>query len=480
MSNAAVTLWGGAGRGLRTVLIGMGVLLVSLLIWLIFKALHDEYGVLFGDLAEQDAAAIVEQLKQRKVPYRLGTNGTSISVPADQVHDVRLQLMSSDLPLSGGVGFEIFDKQGLGTTEHSQRVSYQRALQGELARTIGTLDHVKHVRVHLVLPETSLFNRDHQHATAAVNLTMSPGTSLQREQIAGIQRLVAAAAPGLESSRVVVTDQRGITLSAADPSSSAGGADARLQVKREIEEYMTLKIARLLDSAFGAGQAIVSVDATLNFDATKTTIQDLLPAAAANGEGRLVRRRQMVGPSGGEGVMTAATDGAMQTRQAGSSMEVEYEFGKRIDEVIAAPGAVTRVSVGVIVPGEVSEEKRARIVELVRMAAGLDDARGDAVSVQPLGQLASYEQASEPAEAVESVAPAQPEQTQVAVPESQTWSATQIMIALAVVVVLTVLVVLFARRGRGRLTERERQELLDDIRSALNEDLRVAAARGKP
>src|SRR6185295_6468736 len=144
---------------------------------------------------------------KQKTPYHLTGDGTTIEVPAGQVHETRLRLMSSGMPLAGGVGFEIFDRQGLGATEQSQRVSYQRALQGELARTIGALDHVQQARVHLVLPESTLFRRDRQESRASVSLKIEPGIVLLEAQIFGIQRLVAAAVPGLEIGRVVVTDQ---------------------------------------------------------------------------------------------------------------------------------------------------------------------------------------------------------------------------------------------------------------------------------
>jgi len=153
-------LWNSWGRGGQVAAIGAAVIALGLILWIGFRVMHEDYGVLFTDLTESDASAIVKQLKKDKIPYRLADNGTTVQVPAKQVHDVRLTLMSGDLPLSGGVGFEIFDKQGLGATEHSQKVSYQRALQGELARTIATMNDVRQVRVHLVMPESTLFTRE--------------------------------------------------------------------------------------------------------------------------------------------------------------------------------------------------------------------------------------------------------------------------------------------------------------------------------
>ena len=482
MSTGLTESWMRLGRGTRIAAIGAATLALALLMWLLFRALQEDYGVLFSDLAPSDAAVIVERLKKDKTPYRIEDRGTRVSVPADQVHEVRLGLMSGDLPLSGGVGFEVFDKQGLGATEHSQKVSYQRALQGELARTIGALDHVKQVRVHLVLPESTLFTRDRQEASAAVTVAMEPGMSLERQQISGVQRLVAAAVPGLDPARVVVADHRGVTLSAADSTGVGTAAtEARLQVKRDIEDYLALKVARLLDSAFGPGQAIVSIDATLNFDASKTTIQDLLPATnAAAGEGRVVRRRQVTGASGGEPVWTDAADGLSSDRTPSSSLEIEYQYGKRIEEVITAPGALTRMSVGVIVPGALTEEHRARITELVRVVVGISDTRGDAISVQSLAEMTNNDigepsEALTPDDAVEledSPAPIRSTAPLAAIPNHYLLIACGALLGIA----LLIGGMLRSRKPQS-LSNEDRQRILDEIQRTLSEDSAVATGR---
>ena len=276
------------------VLLGVGItLIVVASLALAWWASRTEHAVLFSRLTEADAAGIVAELKKQKVRYELADAGTTIRVPADQVHEIRLALMSSGTPIAGGVGFEIFDRQGLGATEQSQRVSFQRALQGELARTVGALEGVQQARVHLVLPESTLFRRDRQEARASVSLKLEPGLVLEQPRIFGIQKLVAASVPGLETSRVVVTDQHGLTLSSSD-ALTVGGAtgEGRLTMKREVEEYVTRKIVALLDRTYGPGRAIVSVDATLNFDEVRRTVQDLLPPTA---QGNVRRRRQTTG-----------------------------------------------------------------------------------------------------------------------------------------------------------------------------------------
>jgi flagellar M-ring protein FliF len=367
---------------LATGVLIVGGILAAASIW----SMQTDYRILFSNLSEPDAASIVTELKRAKTPFRLTDGGTTIKVPAERVYETRLALMSSGAPLSGGVGFEIFDKQGLGATEQSQRVSYQRALQGELARTIGALDHVRQARVLLALPESSLFRRDRQEARAAVSLIMQPGPPLAREQIAGIQRLVAASVTDLDPARVVVTDQRGVTLSGSDALTGPGGiGSGRLAMKRDIEEYFTRKIADLLESAYGPGQVIVSVDVALNFDEIHRTVQNLLPAATANApEAGVHRKRQVITGLSGSGETMVPDAEAGGSHPSSSSTDVEYEYGRRVEQVVASPGSIEQMSVGVVVRGDLNPEKQARIAQLVRMAAGLNEKRGDAISVQPL------------------------------------------------------------------------------------------------
>jgi flagellar M-ring protein FliF len=386
-SSGIAGMWSRLGAGGRVGLVVgalvVGIMIVAGAIW----SMQPDYRVLFSNLAETDAAAIVTELKRTKTVYRLSDGGTTIRVPADRVYETRLALMSSSVPLSGGVGFEIFDKQGLGATEQSQRVSYQRALQGELARTIGALDHVRQARVLLALPTSSLFQRDRQQPRAAVSLIMQPGPPLEREQVAGIQRLVAASIADLDPAHVVVTDQRGVTLSDPDTLTGPGGVGGgRLAMKREIEEYFTRKIADLLESAYGPGQVIVSVDVALNFDEIHRTVQSLLPVSSgAPVDAGVHRKRQVItGGSPTDEATNPAENDSNARRPVSTSTDVEYEYGRRVEQVVSSPGNIEQMSVGVVVRGQLSDEKQARIGQLVRMAAGLNERRGDAVTVQPL------------------------------------------------------------------------------------------------
>ncbi|HEY6124771.1 MAG TPA: flagellar basal-body MS-ring/collar protein FliF [Steroidobacteraceae bacterium] len=458
------------------VTLGIGIVLIlAATVVFAWWAMRTEYSVLFSRLTEADAAGIVAELKKQKTEYQLADGGTTIRVPADRVHDVRLALMSSGTPIAGGVGFEIFDRQGLGATEQSQRVSFQRALQGELARTIGALEGVNQARVHLVLPESTLFRRDRQDARASVSLKLEPGVVLQNPQIFGIQRLVAAAVPGLDIGRVVVTDQHGLTLSAAD-ALTVGGAtgEGRLSMKREVEEYVTRKIVALLDRAYGPGRAIVSVDATLNFDEVRRTVQDLLPPNGQN----VRRRRQTTG--GAMAVDASAFDDA--GAGARGSIDTEYDYGRRVEQVVAAPGGVTRLSVGVIVPGATDLATLQRIEDLVRVAAGINDSRDDLVVVQSLdglgpdtvGAVAPVTAVLEPVEQA-AAAPA------VAIVATPWWNHWYVWAGAGLLFAALFLLALLGRGGGSgeRLSADERAKLLADVRASLERGgPRMTAAGG--
>jgi len=477
-SNGITGTWNGLGTGGRIGLAVGGLVIALIIVAGAVWSMQPDYRVLFSNLSETDAAAIVTELKRTKTVYRLADGGMTIRVPADRVYETRLALMSSGVPLSGGVGFEIFDKQGLGATEQSQRVSYQRALQGELARTIGALDHVRQARVLLALPASSLFQRDRQQPRAAVSLIMQPGPTLEREQVAGIQRLVAASVADLDPAHVVVTDQRGVTLSDPDTLTGPGGVGGgRLAMKREIEEYFTRKIADLLESAYGPGQVIVSVDVALNFDEIHRTVQSLLPvSSSAPVDAGVHRKRQVI--SGGtptdDGTNPSENDSSTR-RPVSSSTDVEYEYGRRVEQVVSSPGNIEQMSVGVVVRGQLSDEKQARISQLVRMAAGLNEKRGDAVTVEPLEATETRVASAEPAVAAITAVP-------TLSPAKLHAPATPALAVWVVGVCLTaiVLILLALRRRRPEpvrlLTASERVNLLNELQQTFT----VAAAAGAP
>ncbi len=218
-------------RQIALVAIG-AVLLCAILIAVYWTTLRKPYGVLFTDLRTMDAATIVAELDKKKVPYKLQDQGTTILIPREQVDAMRLSVMSEDLPLKGMVGFELFNKSDMGLTEFAQKINYQRALQGELARTIMTMEAIDTARVHLSLPEATIFRADQRPPKASVSLVPRVGKQLAPGTVRGIQRLVAAAVPDLAVADVVVLDEQGDVVSTEPVQTAMVGADS---VQGELE-----------------------------------------------------------------------------------------------------------------------------------------------------------------------------------------------------------------------------------------------------
>ena len=228
----------------------IAILVLATVLTAAYFSMRPKYEILFSDLRPADAATIVAKLDEDKIPYRLADKGATILVPAKEVDALRLGVMSADLPLKGTVGFELFNKSDMGLTEFAQRINYQRALQGELSRTIMTIDTVDAARVHLTLPEPSVFRADRRPAKASVTLTTRTGQGLDPQAVAGIQRLVAASVPDLGFSDVVVLDEHGRLVSegATQQASDAVEATPRRQRARAIEDYYAAAVRQALES----------------------------------------------------------------------------------------------------------------------------------------------------------------------------------------------------------------------------------------
>lgn len=376
--------WGRTTRS-RQIAFGAGLILIlCLLIGGAYWITRDDYQVLFSELSGPDAGAMVGELDRMKVPYRLADNGSTILVERDTVYKTRLKLMAKGLDLHGTVGFEIFNTSDFGTTEFAQKVNYQRAMQGELARTIMGFDEIKHARVHLVLPDSGLFKRQNAKPKASVSIVMKGDSLLQAEQITGIQRLIAASVPEIQPSAVTIVNQHGSAVSQSLPAEDTEQtAPGRLDNKKRTEEYLIRKIVTVLDKAIGPGKAIVSVDAQLNYDQARITREDIVPLPNTSGQnvGAVVRRRDSSQGGDGWGDFNSFNGTSTNRSLSSSSSEVEYANARKVENVVTATGGVQRLSVGVLVPGVSDPVELAKLSEIVAMAAGINSARGDAIAV---------------------------------------------------------------------------------------------------
>jgi flagellar M-ring protein FliF len=433
------------------------LLLVGMLaVW----AYRPDYQVLFADMAPRDAAAMAAELEKMKTPYQLADNGNTILVPKDLVYKTRLKLMGKDVPLHGAVGFEVFNNADFGMTDFVQKVNYQRAIQGELTRTILAIDEVQAARVHLALPEQGLFKKAANKPKASVTITMKAGRVLEPVQVAGIQRLVAASVPDIVAADVTILDQHGVALTRPAGGDAMAEGTAQLDSKRSAEDYINRKVAQVLDQTFGPGEAIASVDLVLNLDQTKITTDEVLPSRKESEDaapaGVVVRERHTIRE--GEGGQAAVPGGAKPAGTDTTTAEAEYQVGRRVEQVAVAPGTVKRMTIAVVVKRALTEEQRAHLREVVALAAGLTPARGDAIVVSTIDSLVTGEPAA--------TAPAAPAEAALTAPEPARKPAQSAPAVWWVAGLLGLAVVAGGVAARGRVRRARARPRLDDAQRA--------------
>lgn len=377
----------------RWTVVGAGVaVLVALLALAAWGGRGPRMEPLFTRLDAADAAAIVQQLEEKGVPYQLAEGGEAILVPAEQVDRLRLELAAAGLPREGTVGLELINDTPMGATEFERRVQYVRGLQGELARTIGRLHGVETARVHVVMPEESPFVGENRPATAAVLLQLKPGAELTPDQVRSVMHLVASAVEGLKPEDVTVVDTDGRLLSAEvnNQGPASPSAADRFEVEKQFEADLQHSLQTLLEQVLGPGNVVARVNAELNFDA-QTIERRLFEPPADGGEGILRSIQELqenftgqgapVGVPGDTNIPTYPQVGAGTGDYQRTERTANYEVNEIIDRVQVAPGAVRRLSVAVVVNGPLTAERQQALQQAVAAAIGSDPQRQDQVQV---------------------------------------------------------------------------------------------------
>jgi flagellar M-ring protein FliF len=383
---------------------GLSAILFTLLIMV---ANRTDYRPLFSNLSSEDAGEIVKKLKEQKIPYRIESDGKAISVPSDKVYDLRLSLASEGLPQGSGIGFEIFDRKNFGMTEFVQKLNYQRALQGELSRTISQITGVEQARVHIALPEKSLFKDDEKPATASVVLRMKSGRSLSESEVQGIIHLVSSSIEGMDPDKVAVLDSRGKILSKAGATDPTGKmTSSMLEMQRNYEKAVEERLQTLLDKAVGAGKSVARVNAVFNFKQVERYEERYDPeATVVRSEQRTEEKNgSATSASGIPGVQSnlgkaGATAPAAQSGQGSRSDEtMNYEISRSTARTIEPVGTLARISVAILVDGKYeaasgsgssakpkyqprSADELQKIDALAKGAVGFNVERGDLVTV---------------------------------------------------------------------------------------------------
>ncbi|MCS3809897.1 flagellar basal-body MS-ring/collar protein FliF [Xanthomonas sp. 4461] len=342
--------------------VGILLLLTAATIWWV---LAPRQALLFGELKQADAAEVSAALDEWKIPHSYTADGSGILVEQAQVHPLRMRLVSAGVPKGGHVGFELFDTNEFGVTEFAQRINYQRALQGEIERTIATIPGVEAVRVHLSIRRPGVFLAEDSQSKASVAVSLVPGAALTAKQVSGIRDLVASAVDGLAPEAVVVVGPTGMQL-AAGANEAAGGVQGDLA--RQLGADYERDIRKILEAQPSTAGASISVNVALNFDKVRTTSERTLVAPGQD-HGTLVRR------SSSSDRATDAGSGAVLNEQ------VEYAHGTEKQEITRATGRVERISVAIALRQPLTEVEQQRLQRLVMAAIGGDAARGDVVEI---------------------------------------------------------------------------------------------------
>ncbi len=383
---------------------GVTIALVAFFAYLIMRVAAPAMAPLFTDLSAEDSATIIKDLERQGISYEIRNDGATVMVPKDRVTRLRMKLAEGGLPKGGGVGYEIFDKTDvLGATNFVQNINHLRALEGELARTIKSLDRVQAARVHLVLPERVLFSRDKAEPTASIVLKVRG--QLEAQQVRAIRHLVASAVNGLRPQRVSVVDEAGHLLADGSAEEFAGMSAQADERKVAFERRLRDQVEAIVASVVGPGRSHVQLTADFDFNRITQTSDKFDP------EGRVVRssqsKEEVTGSDGREGAVSvgnelpgsqARPDATQKSEQNRKTEEVvNYEISRTTKTEVIEGGRVNRISVAVVVDGNYtkndkgemvyeprSKEEIERIAALVRSAIGFDAKRGDQVEVANL------------------------------------------------------------------------------------------------
>jgi len=384
-----------------------------------------EWRVLYSNLADKDGGAVIAQLTTLNVPYKYTEGGGAILVPADRVHDVRLKLASLGLPKGSVNGFEMMESNRFGMTQFQERLTFQRGLEGELTRSIQALSSVANARVHLALPNQNGFFREQQKPSASVLLSLHPGRTLDKAQLAGIIHLVASSVPEMSATAVSVLDDTGKLLSTpADGSGNGMGVDAeQLQYAQQIEQIYNRRIMDILEPIVGRNNVKAQVTAELDFSQTESTTEVHKPNQTPDSSA--VRSQQMVestngataGPPAGvpgattnqppaqpsapiNGQPQALAANGQQVAAAGANSAskkesiINYEVDKTVRVVKGASGVIKRINAAVVVNNQsttddkgkttsvpLTEAQIEKMTALVRETVGFNKDRGDSVNL---------------------------------------------------------------------------------------------------
>ncbi|CAH1073814.1 flagellar basal-body MS-ring/collar protein FliF [Candidatus Nitrotoga sp. 1052] len=398
--------------GLLVAAAAMAALLFGMWMW----GKTPDYRVLYGNLSDRDGGAIIESLQQMNVPYKFAEGGGALLVPADQVHEVRLRMASQGLPKGSLVGFELMENQKFGTSQFLEQMNYQRALEGELARSVQTLASVQSARVHLAIPKPTVFVKEQQQPGASVVLTLHPGRTLDGSQISGIVHLISSSVPNMPAKNVTVVDQSGALLSSAKEGSNGQMDATQISYVRQIEQAYINRIEAIIAPLIGANNVRAQVTADVDFAQTEQTAESYKPNQ--DPKESTLRSQQTMASTNAGGQNASGVPGALSnqppvpatapivapssavavaTGGVTSSLKestVNYEVDRTIRHTKLPVGSIKRLSVAVVLNNRtvtdkngkksskpLNDSEKEQITALVKDAMGFNVSRGDSLNV---------------------------------------------------------------------------------------------------
>jgi flagellar M-ring protein FliF len=391
------TLWGRLSRSQQLALIGVaGGALVFAFIFMKMAGGPGAYVTAFTNLDPKDASPATEELKAQGIPFKVENGGATITVPANRATDAKLKLSAKGLPQGGQVGFELFDKTSFGVTDFVQHLNYQRALEGELSRTINTLTQVEGSRVHIVVPKEELFASQQKPATASVVLRLRSGRPLDDNALKGIAYMVARSVEGLEEKNITILDSSGRML--YDGGSAAGSgiglSATQLDLQKTVEKNVETEVQSLLERVAGSNRAAVRVNAEMDFSQQESLSKTYTPGGANNqGVPRSqssVQETYNGGAAGGAQPGTAtniqptrpnAATGGADSQYQRTENTTNFEVSENTQKTTKAPATLKRLSVSVLLDSSIPETDAAGLRDAIAAAAGIDQQRGDQLVV---------------------------------------------------------------------------------------------------
>jgi len=383
----------------KTMLVSVLVMVITAVVLLFAWSQKPDYQILYSNLSEEDSGAIIQKLKDQKIPYQASAGG--VMVPADRVYELRLQMASQGLPQGGSVGFELFDKSNFTMTDFVQKLNYLRALQGELTRTIRALSEIEQCRVHLAVPEKSLFAKEEVRPKASILLKLKQGRSLSQGQIQGIVHLVSSSVEGLNPKDVSVVNQSGEMLTANSDDTLTMSQD-QLAFQHKFEKELENNIVGILEPVVGKGKISAKVTAALDFTKIEKTEERYDPDSQVVRSEQKNAEKSTTGTSGGVPGVASNMPGKTASQTASNRGQSEkknevtnYEISRVTSHVINTPGELKRISAAVLVDGTYpaqqgskekkyaprSEEDLKKFEDMVKSAIGFTQGRGDEVKV---------------------------------------------------------------------------------------------------